>query len=152
MTESTACYPGPRSRPDHAAGTVLAAGPPPRWPGITWTVRPGGGHGTRPALEMYIAGALVDVLVATPLSRAVLGGGRAVPGRERWAVAWGRQTSDGPPGVEFLPLLGGGHSRPAVVTSAGRYFWVAVADGRFASVTTSHRGGGERLRLRRVRQ
>ena len=121
-------------------------------PGITWTVRPGGGQGTRPALEMYVAGTLVDVLVATPLSLAVLGGGgRAGQGRDERAVAWGRLAGDGPPDVEFRSLHRGRRPRPGVVTAVGRWFWVAMADGRFASVSVSHLGGGARLRLRRIR-
>lgn len=148
MTERIACHPELRPR---RSAVVLAAGPPPGWPGITWTVRPEGRHGSRPALEMYVAGTLVDVLVATPLSRAVLGGGRALRGRGELAVAWGRQTAEGTPGVEFCPLPFGGRPRPAPVTPVGRWFWVAEADGRFASVTVSHRGGRERLRLRGIR-
>ena len=151
MTESTACRTGPRLRPGHASAVVPAAGPPPGWPGITWLVRPAGTHGTRPALEVYVAGTLADVLVATPLARAVLGGGRAVPGRADRAVAWGRQTGDGLPDVEFRFRPGRGRPRPAVVTAVGRRFWVAMADGRFASVTATYRDGAERLRLRRVR-
>lgn len=147
MTESTTCQPRPRPWP---VAAVLVNDSPPHWPGITWIVRPSGGHGTRPALEMYVAGALVDVLVATPLSPAVLGGGRAMQGPDERAIAWGRQTSDGPPEVEFRRMALIGRPRPAAVTAVGEWFWVAKAHGRFTSVTTSY-GGGERLRLRRIR-
>lgn len=134
MIESTACRTEPHP-----------------WPGITWIMRPGGAHGARHALEIYVAGALVDVMVATPWSRAVLGGGRAVRDDEDRAVAWGRQTDDGPPEVAFRALPAARRIRPTAVAAVGRLFWVAVADGRFTSVMASHHGGEERFRLRRIR-
>lgn len=124
----------------------------PDGPAITWRLRAADGQGTRPALEIYADGVLVDVLVATPLSLSVLGGGcrAARRGREQ-AVAWGRMTAAGPPVTEFRSSGPRGRRQPGAATSAGRWFWVAVADGAFTSVTASYPGGAQRRRLRRIR-
>jgi hypothetical protein len=132
-----ACYPGDR------------------WPlpGTPWSLRTAGGLGAHPALEVYAGGTLLDVMVATPLSAAVLRGARraAVAGRLP-ALAWGLLPADGPPvTVEFRQP---GLRRPArrgEVTEVGWWFWVALAEGRFSAVSVAHRGGRERQRLRRVR-
>ncbi|HEX9065837.1 MAG TPA: hypothetical protein VF843_12065 [Streptosporangiaceae bacterium] len=129
--------------------TARPAGPRPEF-GLSWVVRPGGEQ-ARPALEVYVAGTLADVLVATPLSPAALGGGGRLAGRGRTArvMAWGRLAAGSPPVVEFRPFIG--RPRLALVTKVSPWFWVAAEPGRFATVTVRHDGHAQRRRLRRIR-
>jgi hypothetical protein len=121
--------------------------------GTLWAVRTAGGPGACPSLEVYADGLLLDVVVATSLSRAVLRGScrASVAGRGQ-AIAWGRLPPGGPPVAVTFAAAGRG-SRPgtAAVTELGRWFWVAVAEGAVSAVTVTHPGGRERQRIRKIR-
>lgn len=138
-----------------------------RLPGTPWSVRTAGWPGGRPFAEVYAAGALLDVVVFTPLSAAILRGAcRAAPGGQPQALAWGRLPAAGDPQAQAVMAADGGpgpvtveFSRPglrpqphrAEVTGVGRWFWLAAADGRFTAVTVTHPRGRQRRRVRGVR-
>lgn len=161
MTARSTCQTGPRLLPSASGLAVLTAAPPPTWPDLTWIVRPGGAHGARPALEIYVGSTLADVLVATSFSRAVLGGGcravllgggcRAVLHGRQFAIAWGHLTAGSPPPLVFRTHGPFRRSDPGLVAIAGPQFWVAVADGAFTSVSAGHGSGADFRRLRRIR-
>jgi len=121
----------------------------------------------RPAMELYAAGTLLDVVVATELADEVLcGARRAVWDGRPGAIAWGRLTAPAAdcPGhldVAVCFALGRrgrrrsrhrkgdfpGDLRAAdVVVLAGR-FWVAIADGRFDTAIVMRRGEQATRRL-----
>ena len=131
---------------------------PPPMDGTPWSVRHARGPGERPALEIYEAGELVAVMVGTSVAPQLLcGARRASRGGQDFGLAWGRLPADGPAiTVTFaagrLRRMGrrGAASegiRPEVIDIAG-WCWLAVAAGRLDVVLVSHRGTGERLRLR----
>jgi len=101
-------------------------------------------------VEIYEAAALLDVVSSTRLVAQVLRGARGVRVADgRRVIAWGRlPVSAGVPAIEFR----GGRRRvrrqavaPAVVTS---WCWVAVASGRYDTVTVSYNRVVVRRRLR----
>jgi hypothetical protein len=104
-------------------------------------------------MEIYAAETLLDVVVATPLSSGILcGARRTVWGGQHHAIAWGRLVgSRSGIAVRFYRgMLGrGGHA--AVITPVNEWFWVAVADGRFAVVTATYQAITERCRIVAVR-
>ena len=124
------------------AGTCLDGDP--------WTIRIAGASSACPAVELYEADTLLDVVSATAIAAVLLRGARASgndPARYR-ALAWGR-----------LPLTGAGL---AVTFSRGRFSraaqvapvvkittwcWVAIADGQFDAVTVHSRTASIRRRL-----
>lgn len=122
-------------------------------PGTPWSLRTAGGRGSRPSLEVYAAGVLLDVVVASPLSAAILCGAcSAGTGAGPRSLAWGRLPLDGTPVVvEFSRLGLPPRQQAAAVAEVDRWFWVAMAGGRFTTVAAAHRGGRERRRMRRVR-
>ncbi|MEV5750901.1 hypothetical protein AB0L00_24015 [Actinoallomurus sp. NPDC052308] len=110
-----------------------------RLTGTPWAVRLGRSSTGRPALEVYDAETLVDVVVETPVAPETLRGARrgVSPGGP-CAIAWGRL-----PGGTALPeVLFAGWTRryPADVFMVGGFCWLAVAHGRFTTVRVSHRG------------
>ncbi|MCO5998625.1 hypothetical protein [Actinoallomurus rhizosphaericola] len=119
-----------------------------RLTGTPWTVRLGRSSAGRPALEVYDAETLVDVVVETPVAPETLRGARrgVSPGGP-CAVAWGRL-----PATTALPeVLFAGWTRrcPADVFLVGGFCWLAVAHGRFTTVRVNHRGDAcGRLRIR----
>ncbi len=120
-------------------------------PGTPWSLRTAGGPGARPSLEVYAHGILLDVVVATPLSVAVLRGAcRASTGGRAMSLAWGRLPADGAPvTVEFGTHGLRPRTQRASAAELGWWFWIAQADGDFTSVTATHPGGRERCRVRR---
>jgi hypothetical protein len=156
------------TRDDGAAAAAAADGilPMSRMP---WLVRTSGGTAGWPAMEVYAADSLLDVVVATALVGGILRGAR----RAAWdglpsAIAWGRLPDDGTGvTVHFTQRRLGrwpgsrGQRRerercpggicPAQVSVVGERFWVATADGRFGSVTVAHHGTHERRRIAAVR-
>ncbi|MFI6443653.1 hypothetical protein [Kitasatospora sp. NPDC050543] len=119
-----------------------------------WSVRGTGRRQVRPALEVYEDGELLDVVVLSRLSPALLCGARRGTGGGRpLGLAWGRLPLDGTlPTVEFARggLRRGRRSAP-VVTVQGA-FWLAWAEGEFAAVRARYDGGPcERMRLHRAR-
>ena len=125
-------------------------------PGHPWTVRRSGGPAGRPALEIYAADVLVDVLVLPsdwPLSpRIVRGGCSAIWAGQRCAAAWGILPAAG---RSLLVQFGRGRIRsqasPAQPVAVGGVFWFAQAAGHFRHVLVTHRGGRERHGIRSAR-
>jgi len=100
-------------------------------------------------MEIYAAGTLLDVVVATPLSAGVLcGATRTVTGGQPHALAWGRLIGSAA-GITISfsrrSLGGGGHA--AQVMPINDWFWVATAEGRFAAVTVTYLGISTRRRV-----
>jgi len=114
-----------------------------------WSVRVSRQSAARPAMEIYAAGTLLDVVVATPLSAGVLcGAARTVTGGQPHAVAWGRLIGSAAGiTVRFSrrSLGAGGHA--AEVMPVNDWFWVATAEGRFAAVTVTYLGISTRRRI-----
>jgi hypothetical protein len=91
------------------------------------------------------------VLVATPLSaRTLSGASRMVAGGQHHAIAWGRLIGSASGiTVRFCRRLGG-KGRTADVMPVNDWFWVAAAEGRFASVTVTYLGVSQRRRIAAV--
>jgi hypothetical protein len=126
--------------------------------GTPWSLRAADGPAGRPALELYDAGALMDVVVerspALRLAPAdILRGARAGSwaGR-RSAVAWGHLPPSGDVTVSFTRGRLRRRAVPAAVARLADRFWVARADGRFDGVLVTHHVARERRRLRRARR
>jgi hypothetical protein len=125
----------------------------PEWlylPGTPWSLRLAGGSGGRPALEVYAAGSLIDVVVPSRRASQLLHGAcRAADGRQPRALAWGCLPVAGGelPAVEFIR----GHVRrqvqPAVAEGLAGWFWFADTDGRFSQVTVTRQGKRESCRI-----
>lgn len=130
-------------------------------PGTPWSLRLAGAPDGRPALEVYDAGVLVDVMVARTLAPQALRGARsAVWAGEQRALAWGclpdRDVRNGTPaGTGLQVTFRRGRVRPRLnlpeVTTIADSFWIALADGRFGRVKVTHGGGQQRAGLRTVR-
>jgi hypothetical protein len=118
----------------------------------SWSVRVSRQAAARPAMEIYAAGTLLDVVVATPLSAGILcGASRMVASGQHHAIAWGRLIGSASGiTVRFSRrrLGGGGHT--ADVMPVNDWFWVATAEGRFASVTVTRLGASQRRRIAAV--
>ena len=119
-------------------------------PGTPWSLRLAGGSGGRPALEVYAAGSLIDVMVASSRASQLLHGAcRAVIGRHPRAIAWGclPTARDELPSVEFIR----GHVRhqvqPATAEGVVGWFWFADTDGRFSHVAVTSQGRRESCRI-----
>jgi hypothetical protein len=117
------------------------------WP---WSYRVAGAMSSWPAVEMYEAGSLLDVVTSTRLTATVLRGARAVRSiRGGRVLAWGRvPLRGGLPAVEFSH--GTFHRArlavpPVRVTS---WCWLAVADALYDRVTVRYDGVAARRRLR----
>lgn len=133
--------PGPDSLPDDAFLTALA--------GTPWRVRPARGPGARPALELYEAGRLADIIVATPVAPLVVRGAR----RSRrdgqvFSLAWGCLPADGRAiSVAFARSGPRRATARAEIIEAAGPAWFAVAEGRFTAVSVLHHGRADWLRL-----
>jgi len=148
---------------DAAAGGFL------RMSRMPWLVRTSGGTAGWPAMEIYAADNLLDVVVATKLGAGILRGAR----RAAWdglpgAIAWGRLPADGTSiAVYFAQHRFGrwpgsraqrtvrerypGGICTAEASVVGERFWVATADGGFGSVAVAHHGTHERRRITTLR-
>ena len=111
-----------------------------------------------PALEIYEAGDLIAVMVATAVAPQLLGGARrfSLAGQTS-SLAWGRQPADGfAMTVSFIAsrlrrITSRREAPEAIrpeVTDLGGWCWLGVAAARFDAVVVTHRGTRERLRLR----
>ncbi|HUA31483.1 MAG TPA: hypothetical protein VMC03_21560 [Streptosporangiaceae bacterium] len=113
-------------------------------------------------MELYAAGTLLDVVVATGLADEVLcGARRAVWDGRPQAIAWGRfpVPRAGGPGRRDVAVLFARGRRPgrdrrrnrdvhvADVIGLAGWFWVAVAEDRFDTVTVVRRGRQATRRL-----
>jgi len=112
------------------------AGPALVLPGRPWAVRLAGPDSAFPALEVYQAGVLLDVVSSTQLAAPLLRGARASDERAGpCALAWGRLPVTGAsPAVEFTLGRRRSYSQPGIVIKLTFWCWLAVADGRFDRV------------------
>jgi hypothetical protein len=120
-------------------------------PGDPWSIRLAGATSACPAIELYEAGDLVDVISATPVALRQLRGARAAAGSTGpRALAWGRLPAAGCcPEVEFSQGAWRANVRRATVIQVTTWCWLAVADGRYAAVTVRIADGRLRRRLAR---
>ncbi len=129
------------------AGRTGEARPPDLSP---WTVRVAGPQSAWPALEIYEAGILLDVMSSTRLAGSLLRGARtAESARGPCALAWGRLPA---PGALLRADFGLGRRRPwsaGEVMVIGSWGWLAVAAGGFDAVIVSSGGRCARARLHR---
>jgi hypothetical protein len=120
------------------------------WP---WSYRVAGPMSAWPAVELYQAGSLLDVVTSTSLTAQALRGAVAVRGASFGrTLAWGRlPLRGGLPVVEFARGTFRG-SRLAVppirITS---WCWLAVADAHYGTVAVGHGGTAARCRVRASR-
>jgi hypothetical protein len=133
------------------AGSALMNGP--EWlylPGTPWSLRLAGSSGGRPALEVYAAGSLVDVMVASSRASQLLHGAcRAAVGRQERVIAWGCLPTAGSelPSVEFIHGRICHRAQPAAAESVVGWFWFADSDGRFSQVAVTSQEGRESCRI-----
>jgi hypothetical protein len=116
-----------------------------------WSVRVSRQTAARPAVEIYAAETLLDVVVATPLSAGVLrGAARTVAGGQHHAIAWGRLIGSAAGITVRFSRRGLGEGGHAEVMPVNDWFWVATAEGRFAAVTVTYLGVTKRRRIAAV--
>jgi hypothetical protein len=126
----------------------IAAGTWPSW--SPWSYRIAGAASRWPAVEVYEAGSLLDVVASTRLAAQLLRGGRTVrtTGGER-AFAWGRLPLSGDmPVVEFSRGLVRKSRLSVLAIPATSWCWLAVADGPYDAVTVCFGQVAVRSRLR----
>jgi hypothetical protein len=119
--------------PERDCSCQQDAGPALVLPGRPWAVRLAGRDSAFPALEVYQAGVLLDVVSSTQLLAPLLRGARASDGRAGpCALAWGRlPATGGSPAVEFTLGRRRQSGEPGTVLKVTSWCWLAVADGRF---------------------
>lgn len=118
----------------------------PWWP---WSYRVAGARSSWPAVEVYEAGSLLDVVSSTRLVADVVRGARSVriAGRQR-VFAWGRlPLTTGVPVVELSRGRLRASRQLALAVSVTSWCWLACAEGRYDAVTVSHDGMAVRRRL-----
>ena len=122
-------------------------------PGRPWAVRRASRDSAFPALEIYQAGDLLDVVSSTKLAAMLLRGARGAEGGAGPCVlAWGRMPSTGAsPEVEFTLGRRRRYSQPGTVLRLTSWCWLAVADGRFGQVAVRSGDSRVRARIRRGR-
>jgi hypothetical protein len=122
-------------------------------PGCPWAVRRAAGPAGRPALEIYAADTLVDVVVLPgdwPLARRIVRGAySATWAGQRCAAAWGILP---PAGRGLLVRFSRGRIRSEVCHAepvpVGGVFWFAQTAGQFRHVLVTHGSGQERQVIR----
>ena len=117
--------------------------------GTPWSARYARGPGGQPAVEIYEAGRLTDIIVATRIAAQILRGARrARGGRGMLGLAWGRLPADG---RRVSVAFAGGWPRrvavPAEACEIAGLAWLATSHGRFAAVSVVHNGSCEQLAL-----
>jgi hypothetical protein len=119
----------------------------PLWP---WSYRVAGALSSWPAVELYEAGALFDVVVSTGLTAQVLRGCRAVRGTDGGRVlAWGRLPLRGSlPVVEFSRGTFRRARLAVTPVSVTSWCWLATADALYDRVTVRHGETAVRYRVR----
>jgi hypothetical protein len=118
----------------------------PLWP---WSYRIGGALSPSPAVELFEAGSLVDVVSSTRLDVPMLRGARAfrVSGSRR-VVAWGRlPLTAGVPTVEFSCGRRRALRQAVAALTITTWCWLAVTCGQYDAVTVSHGGMAVRRRF-----
>lgn len=129
------------------SGSIAARACPSLWP---WSYRIAGATSRWPAVEVYEAGHLLDVVTCTRLAAQLLRGGRAVRTADGdRAFAWGRlPLSGGTLSVEFGRGLVRKSRLDVPAIGATSWCWLAVADGPYDTVTVRVGEVGIRSRLR----
>lgn len=109
------------------------------------------GSGGCPALEIYAAGSLIDVTVASPRAGQVLHGACMMTvARDPRVIAWGclpAAQAELPP-VEFIRGRIHRRAQPAEAERVALWFWFADAGGRFSQVAITSHEGRESCRIR----
>jgi hypothetical protein len=122
-------------------------------PGCPWTFRLAGSRSACPALELYEAGHLIDIVSSTRVAVSVLRGARAAasePGGH--VLAWGRMPVTGHcPQVSFVGRGWRPDAQVATVAQVTSWCWIAVAEGSFAAATARTPAGLLRCRIVRGR-
>ncbi|MDH6574840.1 hypothetical protein [Kitasatospora sp. MAP5-34] len=136
----SACHPTELTAEVAAAGTALLR---------PWSIRTAPHRNGRAALEVYEHDELLDVMVTSVLSNALLRGARrSVEGGRQTGFAWGRLPADRTlPTVMFTGRRLSRRRQPARVVTLGGEFWLAWAEGPCGGVMVRH-GGGSPVRLR----
>jgi hypothetical protein len=131
-----------------AESRSIAAGPYPCW--WPWSYRIAGPASRWPAVEVYEAGRLLDVVTCTRLAAQLLRGGRAVrTADDERAFAWGRlPLSGGTLSVEFSRGLVRKARLIVPVIEVTSWCWFAGADESYDTVTVRCGEVGIRSRLR----
>ena len=128
----------------------------PEWlhlPGTPWSMRLVPGTGDHPALEVYAAGSLIDVMVASSRASQLLWGAcLMVVARHPRAIAWGclPAAASELPSAEFIRGRIRRRAEPGEAESVLGRFWFADADGRFSQVVATSREKRESCRIRTV--
>jgi len=110
--------------------------------GTPWSVRLACGSADRPALEVYAARSLIDVVVASSRASQLLRGAcTAVIAGQAHTIAWGCLTAARSelPSVRFLRRRIRRRAQPAEPESVIGWFWIAAADGLFTKVLVTSR-------------
>jgi hypothetical protein len=141
-------------------GSIAAGRCPPWWP---WSYRIAGPATPWPAVEVYEADSLLDVVTRTRIAAQLLRGARAVRADDgERAFAWGRLPLGGEAlSVEFSRGPGRKFRRNAPVVKATvvnatvvevtNWCWLAVSAGPYDAVTVRCAGLAIRSRLRASR-
>ena len=119
-------------------------------PGTPWSLRLASSSGGRPALEVYAAGSLIDVMVASSRASQLLHGAcTAAIGRQARSIAWGclPAARAEPPSVEFTRGRIHRRAQPVAAESVVAWFWFADADGRYSQVAVSSQGERDSCRI-----
>jgi hypothetical protein len=131
--------------PDHGSGWQDVLEPAAYWQAGPWSVRLAGVRSACPALELYEADVLLDVVSATRIAPQSLRGARSFAcAAGRYALAWGRLPG---PGTDLVVEFSRGLRRHVLAAEAvpiTAWCWLAVADGHFRRVDV--RAGGEGVR------
>jgi hypothetical protein len=129
--------------PERGRITEQNAGPALVLPARPWAVRVAGSRSAWPAVEIYQAGALLDVVSSTRLAPTLLRGARAgAGGAGPCVLAWGRMPVTGAsPQVEFILGRRWRYSQPGTALRLTSWCWLAVADGRFDRVAVQSADG-----------
>jgi hypothetical protein len=131
----------PADPADYELVAALAATP--------WSVRRARGPGARPALELYEAGRLADIIMATAVASQILRGARqSRRDGQVFSLAWGCLPADGQAvSVTFTRNWPRRIAVGSEVVEALGLAWFAVVAGGFAVAGAGHHGHCDRLRL-----
>lgn len=112
-------------------------------------MRPARGPGARPALELYEAGSLADIIVASSVAlRIVRGARRSRSDGQVFSLAWGCLPAHGQ-AISVTFARSGPRRAAARAGTIGAAWpaWFATAEGKFTAVSVFHDGRADRLRL-----
>jgi hypothetical protein len=101
-------------------------------PGTPWSMRLAGGSGGCPALEVYAAGSLIDVTVASRRASHLLRGACMMAvARHTCVITWGclPAARSELPSVEFIRGRIRRRAQPAEAEWIAGWFWFADAGG-----------------------